>query len=240
MTGLYVNRHIEPAIYHPNMELSHLDGATLLFAVGELIDKAECAYLKSFLANGGRLVLEEDAAFMSLESPDDTGIRHALLESLGVDVSKKGASVEGLAIDHDLYKVGRGELLLLRPRMQDAGRWTLCMPSILKWSGVESTRLFDSDDPFMQMHLLRSQEADYLAVTHRGHDQNAYDGPREWKGLIRLFATPGKGPFEVDEIWADGTPHKIGVMDKASLAKGFDAGSFSEMQMKIFKVSQVK
>ncbi len=238
MAALYVDQHIEPAIYHPNMELSHLDGAKLIFISGEVIDAAEMAYAKSFLEKGGLLVLEESAGAISRESPDDPQIRHALLDALGIDLAAKGAQVAGLDVSHDLFRCGKGEVLFLRSRMGDAGRWTSAMPALLKWSGVEATRLAGSDDPFMQMHLLRGPDADYLAVTHRGYDQNAYNGPREWSGKIRVCGLLGKGPFEVDEIWESGKPRNCGVMSSEALAKGFDAGRFSELQMKVFRIKR--
>jgi hypothetical protein len=175
---------------------------------------------------------------MLLSNPDDTTVGHALLAAVGIDQGARGQTVDGITVEHDRYQVGKGEVLVFRQRMQDGGRWSTVAPTILKWSGVEATRLADSDDPYMQMHLLRATDADYLAVTHRGIDENAYHGPREWSGKIRYCAGIKGARYEVDEIWTTGQPVRVGVMDAAALATGFDAGAFTEMQMKVYRIRE--
>ena len=238
MTAFFVNRHVEPLIHHPNLELTHLDPARVIILVGELIDNKEIVYLRDFLARGGKVVLDESAAAMLLSNPDDTTVGHALLAALGIDPGARGQTVDSITVEHDRYQVGKGEVLVFRQRMQDGGRWSTVAPAILKWSGVEATRLADSDDPYMQMHLLRAPDADYLAVTHRGIDQNAYNGPREWSGKIRYCAGIKGARYEVDEIWTTGQPVRVGVMDATALATGFDAGAFTEMQMKVYRIRE--
>jgi len=213
------------------MELSWLDGSKAVFITGELIDKAECEYLKAFLEKGGRLILQDNDAAISLERPDD-GSRHCLLSHLGIDPSKPGERIPGLAIAHDAYPCGKGGVAVVRIRNPD---WGSLAPPILKWAEAEA-KLADSGDPFMQMHVLQGPDAYYLAVAHRGYDENAYNGPKEWSGSISFNPPPGaQGPFELSSIWgAEDLP--LGKFTAAQLSKGFDAGKFSELQMKVFRV----
>jgi len=231
MAGVYVRNHYEPKIYHPGMELSWLDGSKAIFITGELIDKGEREYLKAFLERGGCAVLQESDAAISFERPDDDS-KHCLLSHLGVDPSAPGAQIPGLAAPHDVYSCGKGRVAVVRMRAPD---WGALAPPILKWSDADA-RIADSDDPFMQTHVLQGPDAYYVAIAHRGFDQNAYNGPKEWSGNVRFHPPAGaQGPFEVSSIWgAEDVP--LGKMSAAQLSKGFDAGKFSELQMKVFRV----
>ncbi len=238
MIAIYVNNHYEPKVYHPLMDLGYLDSSRAIFVTGELIAKEEVDYLRAFLGKGGAIILDATAGTVSFENPDDSGIRHCLLEALGVNPEAEGAKIEGVKFQHDAYETGGGRIAVIRDPLGGSDLASIT-PALMKWAGV-AMRLHDSDDRYMQIHTLKTPDAFLMATTHRGYDQNGYDGPKEWSGKIRFFAPDGApGPFEVTEIWTD-TEHSLGKLTAAQLAEGFDAGAYKEQQMKVFRIRPAK
>ncbi|MFZ2654680.1 MAG: beta-galactosidase [Victivallales bacterium] len=230
MGTLHVSHHYEPLIYHPGGDLAYLDTARLIFLTDEVIDRKEADYLKEFTARGGYLVMTPANGRYDVDNPDDSQ-RHFLLETLGIDALSDGAKIDGLKIPHDVYKAGKGNVLLLRD-----SKWGEVIPLVLRLAAVPGP-IADSDDKYMQMHTLQNGNTYYLATTHRGFDPNAYDGPKEWNGKIRCNIPLPEGKYRVTDIW---NKKEIGVMTPAELAKGFDAGKYTELEMKIFRLMPVK
>ncbi|MFZ2654673.1 MAG: beta-galactosidase [Victivallales bacterium] len=238
MSSLYVAGHYEVKINHPGGNLKYLDDSKVLFLTGELIDKGELDFIKASLKKGRRIVLESTSARQSFEAPDEDR-KHYLLEMLGVDPLSDGARIPEIKYGHDLYRIsGGGEVLLFRSPL-NGGQWNGIIPAIMAWAGI-GEKMVDCDDPFMQMHVLKGNDSTYyIATTHRGYDPNAYDGPKEWNGKIRFLKPLPEGKYKVDEIWG-ANEENIGVMTPAELAEGFDAGKYTELQMKIFRLGAVK
>jgi hypothetical protein len=238
MSGIYVNNHYEPKVYHSGMDLKYLDGSGILIVTGDLLDESQADYLAAYLKGGGHVVLDDTAASICFENPDGTGNENYLLKTLGIDSMAAGDQIPGLNLSHDVYPYGSGSIAWIRNR-DLINKWAEVTPLLMSWAGVKRT-LADSADPYMQMHTLRGPDADYLAVTHRGFDQNAYDGPREWSGKIKYLAASDKQKkFEVSQIWAD-QQESLRVLSGQDLANGFDAGHFDELEMKLYRIRAVK
>ncbi|MFA6290807.1 MAG: beta-galactosidase, partial [Victivallales bacterium] len=238
MASLYVASHYEVKIHHPDGNLAYLDDSKVIFLIGELIDKSELDFIKASLKKGRKIVLESFTAKRSFDSPDENR-EHFLLEALGIDPLSDGGKVPGIKkYEHDIYKIsGGGEVLLFRPQL-NGGQWNEILSAVMEWAGSRE-KTADSDDPFMQIHTLKGKDSLYVATTHRGFDQNAYNGPKEWSGKVRILKPLQGGKYKVDEIWG-AKEENIGVMTPAELANGFDAGKYTELQMKIFRLSPVK
>lgn len=173
-----------------------------------------------------------DAA-VSLEVPDEPVENH-LLTQLGIDPMQPGMQLADIKIVHDVYPFGKGEVLVLRGNPA-ADAWQEMLPGITAWAGV-ATRLADSDDKYMQLHVLKGTDKRlYLVATHRGKDTNAYNGPTEWEGKLRFFHSIAPGKYRVTDIWSN-PERAVGVFTPEQLAAGFEAGKFTEQQMKIFRI----
>ena len=151
---------------------------------------------------------------------------------LGIDPARKGRQVPGIAQPHDLFTVASGQVLVVHGRDLWNDKWEAMIPAILQWAGVKQ-RLADSDDRYMQMHLLQHASTFYLATTHRGFQQSGYDGPKTWAGKIRVLKPLPEARYHVTEMMGGAD---LGILTPAQLAAGFDAGPYSELQMKIFRI----
>ncbi|HEY3379444.1 MAG TPA: hypothetical protein VGL77_18355, partial [Armatimonadota bacterium] len=136
---------------------------------------------------------------------------------------------------HDLYTVGQGQVLVIRRPMWN-DHWYAMLPAIMEWSGIRE-RLCDSDDRYMQMHVLQHGAINYLVTTHRAHQQSGYDGPEQWSGKVRFTMALPAGSYRVTEMMSG---QELGVATPAQLAAGFEVGAYSDLQMKIFKIAPVK
>ncbi len=92
--ALYALRHTSPYVAFPETRLSYLDNCKVIFLGGSVIDAAQAAYLKDFVARGGKIVMEDGAGRRSLEDPDSV-VPHALFAVLGIDPGRKGAQASG-------------------------------------------------------------------------------------------------------------------------------------------------
>jgi hypothetical protein len=176
--------------------------------------------------------MDMNAGQYRLERPD--GVKtHFLLDTLGVDFFAAGGKLAEVKWPHDIYTVGAGQgLVMRRPLWND--QWEACVPAIMRWAGV-TERLADSDDRFMQMHVLQNGGAYYLATTHRGKQQSGYDGPDRWSGKVRFLRPLPPGNWRVTEMMSG---KDVGVYTPEQLAAGFDAGAYTELQMKVFRAGK--
>jgi hypothetical protein len=190
------------------------------------------AYLRKFLQGGGKIVMDMTAGQWSLERPDEVKT-HYLLDTLGVDFFAPGQRLADVPWPHDIYTVGAGQVLVMRrPLWND--QWEAALPAILGWAGINA-RLADSDDRYMQMHVLQQGDIYYLATTHRGNQQSGYNGPDHWSGKVRFLKPLPAGNWRVIEMMSG---QEIGVFTPEGLAAGFEAGEYTELQMKVFRIQR--
>jgi hypothetical protein len=228
--ALYVFHHYSPRVFEPEGTLEHLDGFRVIFIGGGVMDATQAGAVARYLRDGGRVVLAQGAALYSLERPDEVR-QHFLLDELGVDFFSAGRQLPDVKWPHDVYPVGKGELLLMRrPLKHD--HWDTAIPGIMKWAGLTG-RLANSDDRYMQIHVLSRVDTWYLATTHRGTQAWTYNGPPKWAGKVYFCGNLPSAKYRVTEITA-GTI--VGEFSPAELAQGFDAGAYTELQMKVFRI----
>lgn len=230
--ALYALSHYSPRSCPPEGRLAYLDGSKLIFIGGSVISADETAYLKRFLAAGGKVVLEASAGQTSLEHPD-SATTHCLLSALGLDFFAAGEQLPGVTVPHDLYRVGPGQVLVIRRNLWN-DHWYTILPAILQWAGI-AERLADSADKYMQMHVLQKGQTYYLVTTHRGQQQSGYSGPPQWSGKIRFCMPLLPGQYRVTELMRAAN---LGSFTPEQLAAGFDAGAYEDLQMKIFRVQR--
>jgi hypothetical protein len=223
--------HYNPKTVMPEGNLNYLDGSKLIAIARNTIDSEQLAYLTKFVRDGGHLVMEWNAARFALATPDAPG-QNVLLQTLGVDFFKEGAKLPGVEIEHDVYEVGKGQVLVARGAPLPE-QWEKAMPSLVKWAGI-TERLADTPDRFMQMHVLQGNGAHYLATTHRGQNQGFPGGPGTWEGKVQFLKPLPAGRYRVTEMMSG---KAVGEFTPAQLAAGFEAGKYEELQMKIFKIA---
>ena len=229
--AVYALRHYNPKTAAAEGRPEYLGGSKVIFAGGSIIDAGQTAYLRRFLQGGGKLVMDMNAGRYSLERPDDVKT-HFLLDTLGVDFFAAGGKLAEVKWPHDIYIVGAGQVLVMRRPLRN-DQWEVRVQAIMRWAGV-TERLADSDDRFMQMHVLQNGGAYYLATTHRGKQQSGYDGPDRWSGKVRLEPLPA-GNWRVTEMMSG---KDVGACTPEQSAAGLDAGEYTELQMKVFRVGQ--
>jgi hypothetical protein len=229
--ALYALRHYSPKTVPPEGRLGYLDGSKLIFVGGSVIATDEIAYLKRFLAAGGKVVMEASAGQTSLEHPD-SATTHCLFTALGLDFFAAGEQLPGVTVPHDLYRVGPGQVLVIRRNLWN-DHWYAILPTILQWAGI-TERLADSDDKYMQMHVLQKGEIYYLATTHRGQQQSGYSGPAQWSGKVRFCKPLPPGHYRVTELMSGAL---VGNFSPEQLVSGFDAGAYADLQMKVFRLA---
>jgi len=132
--ALYAQQHYSPKSCPPEGRLEYLEGSKLIFLGGSVIAADETAYVKRFLDSGGKVVMEASAGQTSLERPDGA-TTHCLLAALGLDFFAAGESLPGVTVPHDLYRVGSGQLLVIRRNLWN-DHWYTILPAILQWAGV--------------------------------------------------------------------------------------------------------
>jgi hypothetical protein len=227
--ALYARLHFSPRVAAPEIDPAYLDGMKIIFTGGDIINTRQVTFLQSYLQAGGHLVLTQDAGKYRQEDPDND--RVSLTAALGIDRTAHGGQLPGLAEAHDLFTVGKGQVLLLRSSDFSLEGWTNILPTLLTWGGVRE-RLADSADPDMQIHVLRNEHAYYLATTHR----NELGGPDHWTGQVRWCAPLPTGRYQLTEMMSG---MALGVMTPAQLDAGFDAGAYTNLQMKIFQIERI-
>ena len=230
MTGLHEIHHYKPKVRTIGGRMSYLNGTRILFVCGHLIQDGEIDYLRDYLAKGGTVVLEHDAASLRFSGPDAG--KNVLLTEVK---AKKGSDV--LSGQCETYTSGKGRIF----RMKRGVDWRKqkWIPSLLSLAGI-SSRIYDSNDPCLQVHPLRKGSTIYFAVTHRGNDpRSGINGPRSVKDVrISLFQfDPGKR-YALQDIWTPGAEERI--LSGTDMKNGFNAGNFEEGQMKIFRIRQVQ
>ncbi|HEY3378633.1 MAG TPA: beta-galactosidase [Armatimonadota bacterium] len=228
--ALYVRLHYSPRITAAESDPTYLKDAKVIFVAGTTVSTRQVTFLKAFLQAGGHVVLAENTGTYRLEDPDNA--QAALLATLGIDRAVRGAQLPGLTVEHDLYTVGAGQVVLLHRPDYPLDGWSGIISTLLPWGGVTG-RLADSADPDMQLHVLQSGSTYYLATTHR----NELGGPADWSGQVRWCAPLPAGRYRVTEMMS-GTA--LGIFTPTQLAAGFDAGAYSNLQMKIFKIAPVR
>ncbi|HEY3376001.1 MAG TPA: beta-galactosidase [Armatimonadota bacterium] len=232
--ALFAFKHYSPRVVFDNGRLDYLDGSKVIFVGGSVIDAAQLAYLTRYVQNGGKLVMPMTAGECRMETPD-TGKTQALMEALGIDFFAPGTQLPDIKFMHDLYTVGKGQVLVMRsPLWLD--QWEVVVPALMQWAGV-TERLADSDDRYMQMHVLRHGDAWYLATTHRSSQQSGYAGPKSWAGNARFCQPLPAGQYRVTEMMAN---TEVGIFTPEQLAAGFAAGNYEDLEMKLFKITPVK
>ena len=227
--ALYARLHFSPRIAAAQIDPAYLTDRKIIFVVGETVGTRHVDFLKTFLQAGGHVVLAENSGKYRLEDPDNAAA--ALTAALGIDRAAHGTQLPGLTMAHDLYPVGAGQVLLLHKADINLDAWAGMIPALLTWSSVTS-RLADSADPDMQLHVMQNGSLYYLATTHR----NELGGPATWSGQVRWCAPLPAARYRVTEMMS-GT--EVGVFTPAQLAAGFDAGAYTNLQMKIFKLAPV-
>jgi hypothetical protein len=228
--AVYALNHYNPKTAAAEGRPDYLDGSKVIFVGGSIIDAGQLAYLRQFLQGGGKIVMDMSAGQWSLERPDEVKT-HCLLDALGVDFFAPGQKLAEVKWPHDIYAVGAGQVLVMRrPLWND--QWEAVVPAIMKWAGV-GERLADSDDRYMQMHVLQKGDLYYLATTHRGEQQSGYNGPDHWAGKVRFLKPLPAGNWRVTEMMSG---EEVGVFTAEQLAAGIDAGEYAELQMKVFRI----
>jgi hypothetical protein len=227
----YALSHFNPRTVAPEGDLSYLDGSKLIAIARNTIDAEQIAYLGKFVRGGGKLVMELNSARFALEKPDAPG-HNALLDLLGVDFFADGTKLPGVEFPHDVYSVGKGQILVARGA-PNTEHWEAVMPALTKWAGI-TQRLANSPDRWMQMHVLQNGAVHYLATTHRGKNQGYPDGPSTWEGKVLFLKPLPTARYRVTEMMSG---RALGEFTPAELAAGFDAGKYEELQLKIFKIA---
>ena len=230
--ALYVYNHYSPKFVPAEGDPAYLDGSQAIFIGGSGIDRRQSAYLLAFLQRGGRIVMEATAGQYDLEDPN-ADRPHAFLHAAGVDFFQAGETIPGIPWPHDRYRLaGGGEILVLRrPLWND--KWDTIIPPIMTWAGV-NTRLANSGDRFMQIHVLQHDTTFYLATTHRSQQQSGYSGTSEWEGQVAFGRALPPGRYRVTELMGD---REVGVFTPEQLAAGFPAGHYADLQLKIFRIA---
>ena len=176
--------------------------------------------------------MEDEAGKFSLENPDAAS-PNALLTAIGIKLQGSSSQVPGLSARHDLYASGAGQVLIVHGHDLWNDKWEAMIPAIMDWAGVQE-RLADSDDRYMQIHVLQNGPVYYMPTTHRGSQQSGYEGPHNWSGQVRFLHPLLPGQYHLTEMMSGAD---LGVFTPAQLAAGFDAGPYTELQMKIFKIA---
>ncbi len=228
--AIYVRQHYSPRIATAEGDPAYLTGSKIIFPGGDIIDARQVKFLTEFLRQGGKVVMEEATAKYHLDHPD-APVVNALLSALGIDPTSHGSQLPGLTPPHDAYDIGKGQLLVLHVRYLNRDQWAGIVPLLMNWAGVNG-RLADSADPDMQMHVLQHDNTYYLATTHR----NEFGGPDTWSGRLRFCQPLPAGSYRVTELMSGNT---LGVFTPAQLAAGFDAGTYGNLEMKIFRIAPV-
>jgi hypothetical protein len=224
---LYARLHYSPRIAAPEIDPGYLKDSKIVFVVGDTVSARHLVFLKTYLEEGGHVVLTGNSGRYSFDQPDNQLL--SLPSALGLAVAERGAHVAGVTMEHDLYAVGKGQVTLLRRSDIPIDAWMGMIPALLKWGSVTG-RLADSADPDMQIHVLKSGNTFYLATTHR----NEMGGPESWSGQVRWCGPLPEVRYQVTELMS-GT--KLGEFTPAQLAAGFDAGAYGNLQMKIFRIA---
>ncbi len=226
--GLWTGAHYLPRLRVSGADNHYLDGSRVIFALGEVADRAETDYLESFVRSGGTLVLEEQSGRFAYEDPD-SGAENALLLRLGLDPLAAGQTLDGVTGPHSVYPLDAGRVIYLRRRLIGEQYREILGPIL---AGTPPP-LLAADDPQLQLYLLRHGQAYYLAASHSvgGHDQIEKS---DWAGKIAFRGGEAQRRYRVQDIWSGG-PESL--LTGAELAAGFDAGSFVNKQLKIFKIA---
>jgi hypothetical protein len=228
--ALYVNLHYCPRVAAAEVDPNYLKGSKIIFVGGTTAASRQIEFLKAYLNAGGQLVVAESANKYRLENPDAPKL--TLLAELGIDPGKHGEQEPGLSVAHDVYRVGMGKVLLLRGPQPRRESWPDIIRPVLKWTNV-TERLADSDDPDMQIHVLKNADTFYLATTHRSE----FGGPRDWSGQLRFTAALTAKRYRVTEMMSRS---ELGTFTPSELAAGFDAGAYSDLKMKVFRISPAR
>ena len=225
--AIYARMHYNPYISAVESDPAYLKDTRVIFVRGDVVGTRQVQFLNSYLKAGGHVVLSAITGQYRLEDPDNK--QAALLAALGIDGTKPGTQLPGLTTAHNLYAAGKGQALILQLPDFSLEQWVAIIPTILQWAGV-TRRWADSADPDMQMHALQNGTTYYLATTHR----NELGGPANWSGQVRWCAPLPAKQYQVSEMMSGTT---LGTFTPEQLATGFDAGAYTNLQMKIFKIA---
>ncbi len=221
--------HYGPRICFPGGELARLDSCKVIFVTNDVLSAEEARFIKDYLLKGGCCVMEGGAAKYCLDDADKP-MENYLLAQLGIDPTADGGHITGMDVRHDIYKVGKGHVLLF-PYPVHPDAMVKVIPLVAAWAGV-SGPMGDSDDPGMLLFVLQTGTTYYLVTDHTvGHHDNYQTN--DWSGKIRFCKSLPAGNYEVADIWNGGEAR---TLTPEEMALGFDAGLYHNKQMKIFRI----
>ncbi|MCL5408469.1 MAG: beta-galactosidase [Candidatus Omnitrophica bacterium] len=236
--ALYNRLHYEPYVVWPGFPLNYMKKAKIVFVAGAIIDNQELEDIKNFLQKGGKVVLQNNAAKYSLENPDGN-YTYYLFNALGINYKNpSGEHLKGVDIPYAIYNYGKGQIFHVKNFCYD---WIKIIPVIMKWANFnENERLFDSNNEFTMMHVLKKGNTYYLVTTYRVDDpMTGVVGPLQSKNIkLKFLKKLPKGKYKVTKIWNH--ENFIGIFTHTQLASGFNAEVYENHQMKIFKIEPIK